>query len=66
MNYLIYTQRIGYLKEMIEKGRLTSPQDAAKRFNCNERTIRRMIQILREQGCNIKYCRKNMRYFLKS
>jgi predicted DNA-binding transcriptional regulator YafY len=49
---------------MIEKGRLTSLQQAAEKFDCSQRTIRRMINTLRKQGYPIKYNRVNKKYFI--
>ncbi|HAL64648.1 MAG TPA: hypothetical protein DCP10_03640 [Bacteroidales bacterium] len=66
MDYLTYTEKLNYLLEMIEKGRLTSLQQAAEKFDCSERTIRRMINMLREQGYQIKYSRVNKKYFIES
>lgn len=65
MNYLTYTEKLNYLLEMIEKGRLTSLQQAAEKFDCSERTIQRMINILREQGYQIIYSKSDKKYFKK-
>jgi len=66
MDYLSYTEKLNYLLEMIEKGRLLSLKQASEKFDCSERTIRRMINRLREQGYQIKYSRKNMIYFIEN
>lgn len=66
MNYLTYTERLNYLLEMIEKGQLLSLKQASDKFDCSERTIRRMINGLREQGHQIKYSRKNMIYLIEN
>ncbi len=65
MNYLTYTEKLNYLLEMIEKGRLTSLQQAAEKFDCSERTIQRMINILRKQGYQIIYSKSDKKYFKK-
>jgi biotin operon repressor len=58
MDYKTYAQRLDYLKELIEKGQLSSPKDLSEKFECSERTIRKMINDLRESGIEIKYSRK--------
>ena len=65
MNYLTYNEKINYLLEMIEKGRLTSMKQASEKFECSKSTIKRMIKTLREQGQPIKYCPKTKKYFLE-
>jgi predicted DNA-binding transcriptional regulator YafY len=65
MDYISYTEKLNYLLEMIEKGRLTSLQQAAEKFDCSERTIQRMINILREQGYQIIYSKSDKKYFKK-
>jgi len=57
MDYLTYTEKINYLLEMIEKGRLTSLQQAAEKFDCSQSTIKRMLSLLRGKGYVIYYCR---------
>ena len=64
MDYKTYSQRLEYLRELIEKGRLSSPNDLVDIFGCSERTVRKMINNLREEGHCIKYSRRNMRYFI--
>ena len=64
MNYRTYSQRLEYLRELIEKDRLCSPVEVANQFNCSERTVRKMINDLRSSGLEIKYSRKNFKYFL--
>jgi biotin operon repressor len=48
---------------MIEKGRVISLKDVSVKFDCSERTIKRMIKTLREQGYNINYCKKTKKYY---
>ena len=65
MNYLSYQENLNNLYEQILKGRVLSPKQAATSMNCSERTIRRMINNLREQGHEIEYCRTEKKYFEK-
>jgi predicted DNA-binding transcriptional regulator YafY len=64
MNYLCYTDILNYLLEMVEKGQLLSLKQASKKFNCSERTIKRMLKTLREQGHEIKYNRTEKKFFI--
>lgn len=66
MDYLTYTEKLNYLIEMIQNERLISSKQASEKFNCSERTIRRMLQALREQGSQIKYCQKIKKYFIEN
>lgn len=63
MNYLTYSKRLEYLMEMIEKGQVISLKDVSVKFDCSERTIKRMIKTLRGQGYNINYCKKTQKYY---
>ena len=66
MEFILYTQRLDYIKELVEKGKLSSPSQLATSFNCSERTVRRMIENLRIMDCDIQYCKTNKKYFLNS
>ncbi len=63
MDYLTYSERMDYLLEMIQKGRLLSLGEAADKFECSERTIKRMLCNLRMKGHEIKYCKRNRKFF---
>lgn len=65
MNYLTYTEKLNYLFEMIEKGQLLSLKQASEKFECSERTIKRMLKTLRMQGYNIEYCKSTKKFFVK-
>lgn len=66
MNFLIYTERLAYLHDLLAKGALKSPEQLCRKFECSERTIRRMINHLRHQGLHIEYCKKNKKYIVLS
>lgn len=66
MSYNKYAERLDYLLEKIKKERLSSPKEIAERFECSEKTVRNMINNLRNQGFDIDYCRKSKKYFLKN
>jgi transposase len=58
MDYITYAERLDYLLELINKGQAYSPKEIALKFSCTEKTIRNMINRLRENGEKISYCRK--------
>jgi len=64
MDYLTYAKRLRYTLELIKKGTLHSPNQLARKFDCSEKTVRRMINELRSEGYNIKYSRKYIKYIL--
>lgn len=66
MNYLDYHSKITYLKGNIQKGRICSLEEIAIKFECSERTIKRMLSNLREQGFNVQYCRKLNKFLKKT
>lgn len=65
MDYFTYWKRLEYLLELIEKGRLSSPGDLVEKFECSERTIRKMINDLRRKGYTIKYSKHSSKYFIE-
>jgi transposase len=65
MDYLTYSKRIKYLIELIEKGQLKSCGQAAEKFGCSERTIRRMLNRIRDEGIEVSYS-KTGKYYLKN
>jgi len=65
VNYRTYEKRLGYILELIEKKRFISVDAAAKRFDCSTRTVKRMLNHLREKGYGIVYDRKRKIYFIE-
>jgi Mn-dependent DtxR family transcriptional regulator len=65
MDYLTYFERLEYLLNMIENGRLSSPMQISARFNCCDKTARNMINKLREKGYNIRYSKTSRKYVLE-
>ncbi len=66
MDYLTYSTRLDYLLELIEDGKLTSPKILAEKFDCSEKTVRNMINCLREKGFEIEYNKCIKKYYLKN
>jgi DeoR/GlpR family transcriptional regulator of sugar metabolism len=65
MDYVTKTKRLEYLLELIKKEQLTCSSQLANNFDCSSRTIRNLINILRQQGHNIKYCKTSKKYLIK-
>ncbi|WP_414693267.1 HTH domain-containing protein [Ohtaekwangia sp.] len=65
MDFFTYSQRLEYLLEIIKKGQLLSPHDLVNKFECTERTIRKMIGDLRRKGYKIKYSRREFKYTME-
>jgi biotin operon repressor len=66
MNYLEYTQRLEYLMELLKNGQVDSPRHLAMSFECSEKTIRNMINILRLKGNDISYSKQKKKYLLNN
>lgn len=66
MDYFTYSQKMDYLKELIEKEQLLSLKQVSKQFDCSERTVGRMIAHLKRVGYNVKYCRRSRKYMLNN
>ncbi len=65
MDYRSYEKRLDYIVELITKNRFRSIEDAANRFSCSTRTIKRMLNHLRDRGHDIQYDRLQKKYFIK-
>ena len=65
MTFDEYEKKINFLKTLVETGRTGSPKDLAELFNVSERTIRRMIQNLKQPDLDIVFCRKRNSYLFK-
>ncbi|MFO7827404.1 MAG: HTH domain-containing protein [Bacteroidales bacterium] len=66
MKFTERKKKLDYLLEMIEKGRCFSLKQVAEKYGCSERTVRRMITELKEDGYNIYYCRVLRKFRVKN
>ena len=64
MDYYNYSLRLEDIIDKIKKGGMPSPKELARKYACSERTVRRMINLLRSKGNEIKYCRKTNKYLI--
>jgi biotin operon repressor len=65
MDYRSYEKRLEYVLELIDKNSFRSLEGVSKRFGVSTRTVKRMINHLRDKGYNIQYNRQQKKYFLK-
>lgn len=65
MDYLSYEKRLAYVLELIEKNRFVSVQSVATRFSCSTRTVKRLLNHLRNQGHAVQYDRLHKKYIIK-
>ena len=64
MTYLEKKQKLNYLLELIDKGRCFSLRQISHKFDCSERTVKRLLAILRDEGHEIKYCSSMKKFYL--
>jgi DeoR/GlpR family transcriptional regulator of sugar metabolism len=65
MDYRSYEKRLDYIVELLTKNRFRSIEATARRFSCSTRTVKRMLNHLRERGHDIQYDRLQKKYFIK-
>ncbi len=65
MTYVEKRKKEKYLLYLIENKRLSRLEQVAEKFDCSKKTVKRMINDLREQGYDIVYCRKTATYFFQ-
>lgn len=65
MDYRSYEKRLEYILELIRKNRFRTTEDVAERFSCSTRTVKRMLNHLRDRGHDIQYDRLQKKYLLK-
>jgi len=66
MDYRSYEKRLDYILELIRKNRFRTVDHAAERFGCSSRTVKRMINHLREKGHDIQYDPLQKKYYIKA
>lgn len=63
MDYSTYQQRLCYILELLSRETPLTPVSLALKFDCSSRTIRRMINVLRDEGHPIGWCRNRKCYY---
>ena len=64
MSYLDFSQKLEVLLKEAKHGNTGTPREVAQKLHVSDKTVRRMVNILRESGIPIKYCRKSRNYFI--
>ena len=64
MTYREYAEKLSTIKYLVKKNATGRPAKLAEKLQVSEKTARRMINCLRQQGINIKYCRIKQSYIL--
>lgn len=66
MNFFAYAEKLEAIKYMAEHKHIGTPRYLAQKLNVSERTVRRMVQQLREHGYPITFNRSRCCYEVKS
>ena len=66
MTFIERKQKMEYLLYLIANGRCLSLKEISEKFECSERTIKRMVSCLKEEGNPVKYCKKLKKYILNA
>lgn len=64
MTYNVYAEKLATIKYLVVNRATGTPKELANRLDVSEKTARRMINNLRQQGNDIKYCRIRQSYTL--
>lgn len=65
MGYLTYTEKLKDLEFYIRSNMAVSVDTLVKKLNVSRRTVLRMIETLKEQGKDVKYCKKLKSYYFE-
>lgn len=65
MDFLKYTEKLNSLQYFIESGSAVTVNALAVKLDVSGRTVMRMVENLRVQGINIKYCKRRKSYFIE-
>jgi Mn-dependent DtxR family transcriptional regulator len=66
MRFIEYAAKLETIKHLSQHKRTGRPQSLAKKLDVSERTMQRMVQHLREQGCCIFFNRSRGSYEVKN
>jgi predicted DNA-binding transcriptional regulator YafY len=66
MRFIIYLEKLDTIKYLSQHKRTGTPKTLAKKLDISERTLQRMVQQLREQGCPILFNRCKGSYEVKN
>ena len=63
MRFIERKKKLEYLLYLISKGRMLSIRQIAEKYGCSNRTVKRMISDLKEEGYKISYS-KSLKKFI--
>lgn len=64
MDYITYYKQLQHIITLAGKQKTGTPKELACRFHISERTIKRMVNALKQQGVNIQYNRSSKTYII--
>ncbi len=64
MRYKEYSEKLSTIMYLVEKNATGTPIELSQKLQISEKTVRRMINHLRQEGSDIKYCRIKQSYIL--
>ena len=62
MRFIEYAEKLETIKYLSKRKRTGTPKKLAKKLNLSERTLLRMVQQLKDQGCPILFNRSKGSY----
>jgi predicted DNA-binding transcriptional regulator YafY len=65
MKFIEYTKKLDTIRYLCEHKRAGTPRQLGRKLNVSERTIKRMVQHLRDLGFPIKFDRSRKSYVLE-
>jgi predicted DNA-binding transcriptional regulator YafY len=65
MDFLKYTEKLNSLRYFIENRSAVTVNTLSNKLDVSGRTVMRMVENLRLQGVNIKYCKKRKSYVIE-
>jgi predicted DNA-binding transcriptional regulator YafY len=64
MDYITYYKRLQHIVMLARKQNTGTPKELADRYYISERTVKRMVNTLKQQGVNIQYNRNSKTYII--
>jgi predicted DNA-binding transcriptional regulator YafY len=66
MDFIKYTEKLESLQHYIKSGSAVTRNSLAEKLNVSKRTVCRMVDTLRIQGIEVRYCKINKKYMLSN
>jgi predicted DNA-binding transcriptional regulator YafY len=65
MDYLKYAEKLKTIEYYIQNNMAVTVDSLSDRLGVSRRTVLRMVDTLKEQGKEIKYCKKRRQYLIE-